>query len=164
MTAAELCFAQFVAEHNLSFATGDHFTKVVKQMFPDSTIAGKFACGRTKTTALVTEALAPAADAPVLSALQSQKFTLLCDGGNNNFQKKYFAILVQFWDNQLDKVVTRFLDAFICNIANGQTLFDAMNASLLSRSIPWTNVVGFASDSASVMVGKRNSVLSRVRD
>ena len=33
---------------------------------------------------------------------------------------------------------------------------------LETRNIPWKNVIGFASDSASVMVGKRNSVLSRV--
>ena len=29
------------------------------QMFPDSEIARKFACGRTKTTAIVKEALSP---------------------------------------------------------------------------------------------------------
>ena len=33
---------------------------------------------------------------------------------------------------------------------------------LAVRGIPWGNVVGFGSDSVSVMVGKRNSVLSRV--
>ena len=33
---------------------------------------------------------------------------------------------------------------------------------LETHNIPWKNVIGFASDSASVMVGKRNSVLSRV--
>ena len=46
----------------------------------------------------------------------------------------------------------------------GQSLFDVLEAELLSRSIPWKNVVGFASDSASVMVGRHNSVLSRVRE
>ena len=33
---SELYFARFVAEHNLSFATADHFTKLCKVMFPDS--------------------------------------------------------------------------------------------------------------------------------
>ena len=33
---AEAVFVQFVAEHNLTFRTGDHFTKLVKSMFPDS--------------------------------------------------------------------------------------------------------------------------------
>ena len=32
---AEELFVQFIAEHNLPFHTGDHFTKLVKSMFPD---------------------------------------------------------------------------------------------------------------------------------
>ena len=41
-------------------------------------------------------------------------------------------------------------------------LFEALADVLQKRDIPWKNVVGFVSDSASVMVGRRNSVLSRV--
>ena len=41
---AEALFVQFVAEHNLSFRTGDHFSKLVKSMFPDSEIARQFQC------------------------------------------------------------------------------------------------------------------------
>ena len=41
---AEALFIQFVAEHNLSFGTGNHFSKLVKSMFPDSEIARQFQC------------------------------------------------------------------------------------------------------------------------
>ena len=99
---------------------------------------------------------------PLIKACQEQPFTILCDGGNDNFEKKYFGIMVRLWDNKLGKVITRFLDASVCNIATGETLFKALEAVLEARGMPWSNVVGFASDSASVMVGKRNSVLSRV--
>ena len=37
----------------------EHASKLFDQMFPDSEIARKFACGRTKTTAIVKEALSP---------------------------------------------------------------------------------------------------------
>ena len=37
-----------------------------------------------------------------------------------------------------------------------------MSKVLEVYDIPWRNVIGFASDSASVMVGRKNSVLSRV--
>ena len=57
----------------------------------------------------------------------------------------------------------RFLDCPVVNIATGETLFEAINKILEDRAIPWENVIGFGSDSASVMVGRRNSVLSRVR-
>ena len=161
---SELYFARFVEEHNLSFATADHFTKLCKVMFPDSKVAESFSCARTKTTALITHALAPSAEEAVVSACQKQPFSILCDGGNDNFHKKYFGILVRLWDESRREVVVRFLDCPVCNIATGQTLFQALEATLQSRSIPWENVIGFASDSASVMVGIRNSVLSRVRE
>ena len=60
VTVAEVYFATFIAEHNLPFSASDHFSKLCKVMFPDSEIAKKFSSGRTKTTALVKHALAPA--------------------------------------------------------------------------------------------------------
>lgn len=32
------------------------------------------------------------------------------------------------------------------------------------RNIPWSNCIGFSSDNCSVMIGKKNSVLSRVKE
>ena len=40
------------------------------------------------------------------------------------------------------------------NIATAETLFKAIDDTIEERNIPWTNVIGFASDSANVMVGK----------
>ena len=57
-------------------------------MFPDSKIAEAFSCARTKTAALVIHALGPAAESVVTRTCQNQPFTVLCDGGNNNFDKK----------------------------------------------------------------------------
>ena len=50
----------------------------------------------------------------------------------------------------------------VCNIATAQVLFDDLVHEFESNGIPWSNVICFASDTASVMVGVRNSVLSRV--
>ena len=49
---AETLMTQFLIEHNLPFAAADHLTDLVKVMFPDSSIASKFASRRTKTTAI----------------------------------------------------------------------------------------------------------------
>ena len=127
---SELHFAHFVAEHNLSFATAEHFTKLCKVMFPDSKIAESFSCARTKTKALITHALAPSAEEAVVSACQRQLFSILCDGGNDNFQKKYFGILVRLWDEAQCKVVVHFLDCAVCNIATGETLLQALETAL----------------------------------
>ena len=83
---SELSFARFVAEHNLSVALADHFTKLCKCMFPDSKIADAFSYARTKMTALIAHALGPAAENTVVVACRMQPFTILCDGGNDNLE------------------------------------------------------------------------------
>ena len=65
-TTAEVMFAYFVAEHNLSAAIADHFSTLVPRLFPDSGIAKNFRCRRTKTTMIVKRCLAEEGTAPVI--------------------------------------------------------------------------------------------------
>ena len=51
----------------------------------------------------------------------------------------------------------------VCNIATAEKLFDALDTVMDEHEISRDNVVGFASDTANVMVGLHNSVLSHVR-
>ena len=158
---AELYFTSFIVKHNLPMASAEHFSKLCKNMFPDSKIAAQYSSALTKTTALVTHAMAPAADDTVTNVCACQPFSIMCDGGNNQYDKKYFGIMVH---DTCHRAVPRFLDMPVCNIANGHTLFNAHDSVLAKRGIPWEKVVGFssASASASVMIRKRNYVLSRV--
>ena len=83
VTVAEIYFSMFTAEHNLPFLAADHFSKLCKVMFPDSKIASEYSSGRTKTTAIVKHALAPALNLQVVEQCKSSPFTILCDGGND---------------------------------------------------------------------------------
>ena len=101
----EVYFALFVvAENNLSFSTGD--TKLCNKMFPDS--------ARTKTRSIISLALAPAVNADAVHACATNPFTILCDGGNDKYNKKYFVIMVRYWDDPSKKTVTRFLAMPVC--------------------------------------------------
>ena len=71
-----------------------------------------------------------------------QPFTLLCDGGNDQFAKKYCAIMVRFWDDSKRKVVTRFLAMPVCNIATADALFKSIKKELELHNIAWKNVIG----------------------
>ena len=76
VTVAEVYFATFIVEHNLPFSAADHFSTLCKVMFPDSDVANKFSSGRTKTTALVKHALAPAFNDNVIEACQRSPFSI----------------------------------------------------------------------------------------
>ena len=132
VTAAEIYFATFVAEHNLPFMCADHFTELCKVMFPDSQIAQSFAAGRTKTTAIMKFAIAPSRlNDVVVKACKRSPFSILCDGGNDQLDKKYFAILVCYWEDITNQVVTRFQALPVCNISTSQALFDALALELI---------------------------------
>ena len=91
-------------------------------------------------------------------------FTLLCDGGNDQTDRKYFGIMVRYWDQVIQQPATRFLCMPVFNIATADSFFTVIEQEFESRKIPWGNMIGYASDTASVMVGRRNSVLSRLLD
>ncbi len=75
-------------------------------MFPDSEIARKFACGRTKTTAIVKEALSPYYHAKAINSM-SYPFSILMDESNDK-QDKSCIILVRVLDAELGNVKTKF--------------------------------------------------------
>jgi hypothetical protein len=53
VTNAELLFTNFLIEHNVPLASADHSGQLFKAMFPDSAIASKYACARSKSSAMV---------------------------------------------------------------------------------------------------------------
>ena len=53
VTRAECLFSAFILEHNLPIYCADHESLLFKKMFPDSAIAKKYACARTKTTSII---------------------------------------------------------------------------------------------------------------
>ena len=55
---AELLFPGFLVKHNLPLSTANHAVKLFRNMFPDSKIMTKYRCGRTKTTHILTGAVA----------------------------------------------------------------------------------------------------------
>lgn len=164
VTRAEVLFSQFITEHNLSFAIGDHLTKLVKSAFPDSKIAEKFTLGHTKAACIIKKALAPYYMDKVLPVAREGPITIMMDESNKRSDDKACAILVRQFNSTTNRVENKFLGMPICNIPNASNLFEVLEGTLAHFDIPLSSVTGFSSDTASVMVGKNNSVLSRVRE
>ena len=121
---SETLFTNFVAEHNLPFAVADHFTRLCKQMFPDSKIAKKFSCGQTKMTMIVKYAIAPALEEELVKDCKTG-----CDESNDTNQQKTVAIVVKYFDEVRERAVTGFLDMPICNIGTAQSIFVQLDAT-----------------------------------
>lgn len=93
---AEVLFSNFVAEHNIPFLVADCFNRLCKAMFPDSKIASKSSCGRTRTTQIVKRSLAPFLHQEVVEHLKNNPFSLAIDESNDRNCDKSLAILVRY--------------------------------------------------------------------
>lgn len=157
---AEMRWSLFVAKHNLSFQTSDHATKLFKTIFPDSDIARKFACGHTKTTAIITEVLAPYWQKSTTDHMSNNSFSIMIDESNDN-QDKSCIILIRVFDQE---VCTRFLDMPVVNIGTSQNIFQALLYSLESNGLDFSKAIAFMSDTASVMKGVRSGVQKLIKN
>ena len=64
----------------------------------------------------------------------------------------------------MGRAVTHFLDMPVCKTATAKNLFHAISTTMEKEQLSWENMVGFASDTANVTIGARNSVLSRLQE
>ncbi|KAJ8028967.1 hypothetical protein HOLleu_28235 [Holothuria leucospilota] len=159
VTKAELLMQGFVIEHNLPIAVCDHFTKLVKNMFPDSRIAKDFSASRTKSTHLIYE-IAETSCESICKQLEKKWYSLATDGSSDE-EDKFFPVLLTHWNQ--GEVVTSFLDMPVANNADARNIFQAVSDSLSAKNIGFDSCVAFASDNASVMIAKDKGVLTLLK-
>ena len=163
--SAEIRLSAFIAEHNIAIQVVDHLVSVCKKSFKDSRIVHDVTLGRTKCTQIITNCLGERELQKLIDTLKSQKFSILVDESTDITDTKSLCVLAQFVLPYTKKVVTELLqlvelDATDCSAEN---VYAAFKLCLESKGIPITNVVGMASDNASVMTGTRNSFMTRLQ-
>ena len=122
VTEAEARWSLYVTKHNLSFQLVIMLLNFSRSCFQTQTSLKYFACGHTKTTAVVSEAFAPHYKQPMISNLSTNSFSILMDESNDSTDKSCI-ILVRIFDNEVGNVRTRFLDMPVVNIGTAQKFF-----------------------------------------
>ena len=87
---AETLWCIATAEHNISFATNDHLTKLFPKMFPDDPVASGFKCGKTKSTYITKHGIAVTNLENLQEKLKDKVFSLMIDESNKNYGEKFF--------------------------------------------------------------------------
>ena len=95
---AELLFSGFLVEHNLPLSTTDHAAQLFRNMFPDSKIVNKHRCGRTKTTHMLTGAVAKQITSNLKEELLLTRWYGLATNGTSDEDDKFFPVLVRYVD------------------------------------------------------------------
>lgn len=155
---AEVLFTEFIVEHNLPVACADHAGLLFRKMFPDSVIATKYGCGRTKTTHVL-DTLAGEDAKTIVAALRKGPFSLATDGSNDLGSVKLYPVCVRYYDSEIGKVMCVLMSLRQCTEAStGENIFRILDDELTACNVQWQNCICFASDNASVMMGKTKGV------
>lgn len=140
----------------------DHLVKVVEKVCMDSEIAKTMACGRTKTTAVVKNVLGYHSFQTLRVHLQKSKFSLIVDESTDLSTQKHLCLVVRHVVNY--NIVDDYLALINLSAADSQTLYNHVVDFFTNHEIPFkSNLIGFASDGANVMMGEHNSLVALLR-
>ena len=122
----------------------DHATRLFARMFPDSNIAKNFSSARTKTTAVVTNVLAPFVHEKLIVAMKCRPFFLLFDEATDIGVVKSACMVIQIFDEEAGAVRSEFYRlAELGEKADAQTLFAAIESAFMEDAVTFDNLVGF---------------------
>jgi hypothetical protein len=101
----------------------------------------------------------------IVQNLKTSKFSVLIDESTDISDTKLLCILVKYVSAVNKKVVTQLfallpLDATNCS---ADSLYKIKKKCFLEFQIPLQNLVGMASDNASVIIGNNNSFLMHLK-
>ena len=159
---AEIKLTGLLATNNLAFRIMDVLSPLCYDIFPDSKIAKQLAVRRTKSTALMKNALGEEFKNEIFNTLKTPGcfFSVIMDKLTDQSATKQCGFAVIYYDIEQLKVKTRFFDMVAMAYSKAQDLCDCLKLVLDQRKIPLNNLVGFSSDTMNVMFGANHSVVS----
>jgi hypothetical protein len=124
-----------------------------------SKIARGLACGRTKTTAIVTNVLGQHSFDSLCGHLRGNKFSLIVDESTDRNTTKHLCLVVRSVNN--DIVKDDFFGLIQTSSADSASLCNKIVTFFQTYNIPYkNNLIGFAAEGANVMLGQHHSVAS----
>lgn len=96
---AEAVFAYHTVLHSHSYRSAGCCSALFTTLFPDSQMAKKFTCGKTKCCKIVCNVLAPALKKKLVTDLSIKPFSIATDASNKG-NIKTFPLVVRFFDKK----------------------------------------------------------------
>lgn len=115
---------------------------------------------RTKCTRLITAVIAPCMLAELVSDVGEQGFSLIIDESTDVSVMKFMAIMIRYYSEAQNEIITDFLGFVEVYRATAVALFESLREFLQKIGLDYKRVIGLGSDGASNLVGIHNSVFA----
>ena len=152
---AEMLFSGYFSEHHIPFSNVEHLFGICKRAFPDSDIAKKVSCKRTKLLYTIQDGIAHYEKLELNEICLTQKFSVIIDVSTDASITQVLAIVIRYCDLKKLDVTDALLDTVVVENGSAVSLFNSFKHLFEERNIPITNIIGFGSDNCSTMLGKK---------
>lgn len=126
-------------------------------MFPDSGIATKYSCGKTKVSAIITKILGKHSKNYILKQLENNKPFSISTDASNKGNVKTFPLVVRYFD-QNHGVKTGLISFISLEAEDTETISNALIQQLTFNELSPKNITAYGADNANINFGKKNSV------
>ena len=157
-TTAEIRLALLAVEHNFSFNSMEHTVKLCQTIFPDSKIASDIKMQRTKITNVVKNVLSKSVQSETSEQLQSKLFSILVDESTDISAEKNLCILARYINDGDINVSLLSIIKVGAEGATSDSLYELLEMCLRDHGLSVDQIIGYCSDNASVMIGKKHSL------
>ena len=152
----ELRIATYVACHTSINAVDD-----LSDIWHDET--GAFSMHRTKCTAVIRSVLAPHFREELIADIGESPYSLYLDETTDVSVTKLLCVCVKYRSLTQGKFISTYLGLVEIIDANAVGISDAIVKFLTETGLDIKNMIGIATDGASVMVGRNHSVFTLLK-
>lgn len=152
----EIRIAAYIACHS-SINAVDDLSDILKDEM------GTFQMHRTKCTAIIKSVLAPHFREELVEDIGESPYSLYLDESTDISVNKLLCICVKYHSKKHSKFVSTYLGLVELTDADAKAISDTVVAFLSKNGLQIKNMMGIATDGASVMVGKNHSVFTLLK-
>ena len=154
--------AAFLAEHNLPLRLSPFLLELLKARAPKNGQEAKslqeIQIAATKCTNVIRQGVGLCYAKEFTEILRHKRFSIIPDETTDVSSEKQLGVCVMYVDEKYLTPITRFLDIVEVNDTGAKGLYQAIKGIFEEKLIPLSNIIGYSSDTCSVMFGENLSV------
>lgn len=162
-TNQEATILGFIAEENLPFAIAPKLVKLSQQLAKDKKTLETVSLSRTAASYKMQHGLAKTFQHELISDLKKTHFSLNIDEATSNNKMRVLSVLVSYYNNSQQEVVTRHLKSISLVFVNAESLYNSIVHMFEEFDLHWTNLMSILMDSCAVMRGSKSGLETRIR-
>lgn len=162
ITKAEVALVYHNVKHGMSYNSLDCMAHNMHKLIPDSAIAAKMTCGRTKASAITRNVLGPYSKEVLTKDLKDTPYFSIGSDASNVGNVKTYPYAVQYFDCKKG-VYQKLLDFYEDPEETSWDIYFCLKKITADAGLSINQISAYSADNASVNFGKYNSVYQKLK-